>query len=187
VEETMRGFGEREQSGEKEKERREAEELLINVARRAVPASEERTHYFVCSGNQSLIEAFHGLYRVGAPVYGGSAVLYRAEASRLESRQAEAAEQGLIFDGRKLMGDRSSQVMKLADVLAGMRVDASSGGTHISYVAVNPSGEASVKDVYSTLLKEAMSQEILPFFLYETKREDAARFLLDSFTEAAAD
>jgi hypothetical protein len=68
----------------------QTEEQLIEIARRVVAPSEDLSYYFVCSANPSLIEAFHGIYRVGAPAYGGSASHYRANESELGARQAEA-------------------------------------------------------------------------------------------------
>lgn len=164
----------------------EAEEQLIEIARRTVPPSEDLSYFFVCSGNASLIEAFHSLYKIGAPVYGGSAALYRADENELSSRQAEASSASLLFAGRSFMGAKAEAVANVAGVLAAVRIESTRGGAFVSFVSVGPEGQDWAREVYTTLLNEAFGQGILPFFMYTTASKDAAQFLLDSFTVVSA-
>ena len=157
------------------------EEQIIEIARRTVPVATELTHFFVCSSNPSLIEAFHGLLRVGAPAYGGSAGHYRADAGALGARQAEAAGAELAFAGRRLLATTVSDEATVAGVLARLKTECTQRGISIAYVSMGPRGLAWVREIYDTLLGQAVQQGILPFAMYSTDDADAARFLLDSF------
>lgn len=48
-------------------------EQIIEVAQRDNAPATDVTHYFICSGNASLIDAFTGLLRDGTPGFGGHA------------------------------------------------------------------------------------------------------------------
>jgi hypothetical protein len=153
---------------------------IIEIAKRVTPPASEVTHYFICSGNPSLIDAFQGILRVGTPAYGGSAAQYRASGSTLGERQTEAQTSGLAFNGTRYMGKSGSEVASMADVLSGLKTEAYSGGCSVAYAAVGPSGREWVQEVYDTLLGEAMGQGILPFSMYVTSDPAAAEYLLGS-------
>jgi hypothetical protein len=166
---------------EKAMSRSEAEEKIIEIARRTVPPAPELSYYFICTGNQSLIKAYHDLFRVGAPAYGGSAAYYRADESQLSARKAVATTTSLLFAGKRSMGSTVKEVPNVSDVLAELSVSAH-GSVFISFVTVGPTGQEWVRKAYTTLLGEAVGQGILPFSMYMTASKDAAQFLLDSFS-----
>ena len=161
--------------------RAEAADKIIDFARKNIPPAQELSYYFICSGNPSLIRAYHDLFRIGAPAYGGSAASYSAESSRLRARQAEAASASLSFAGQEFLGAKAENVANVSDLLLKMSVGAY-GGLHISFVTVGPKGREWVPTVYNTLLGEAVRQGILPFRMYVTTDKAAADFLLGSFT-----
>ena len=161
---------------------READERLIEIAQRIIPPTDAPTHFFICSGNRTVIEAYHGLLRVGAPAYGGSAAVYRADASTLSSRQADAAGDSLRFDGQRSMGSTTEAATDVADVLRSIGAESPSGSAFVAYVTVGPTGVAWVREVYTTVMGEALGQGILPFRMFETTNTDAANYLLGSFT-----
>lgn len=162
----------------------EAEEQIIEIAERIVPPSEEVTHSFVCSANASVIDAFHSLFRVGAPAYGGSAARYHADESALSARREAAKAAGLAFAGTSLMLSTSKEVSAVADVLGSLGAQSGSGGIHVAYVTVGPAGRDWVRQVYDELVRQAVPQGILPFPVYSTEDGSAARFLLASFEPA---
>jgi hypothetical protein len=164
--------------------RAEAADRIIEIAQGIVRPAEDLTHFFVVSGNPSVIEAYHGLFRVGAPAYGGSAVLCRAERSVLDARREEAAARHLSFVGESAMGRTVEEVASVADALQTLRTEAAGGQAHVAYVAVGPSGADWVREVYTTILDEATSQMILPFHLLSTRDEAAALFVRDSLGAA---
>lgn len=161
--------------------REEAEEKLIEIAHRAIPPTDQPTHFFVCTGNRSVIQAYDDLYRVGAAAYGGSAAMYAGEDSTLSTRRAGAKE--LPFEGKRSMGSQTESVADVASVLGAIGLEAVRGDMYISYVTVGPRGTAWVREVYETVMKEAMGQGVLPFWMFETTNADAARYLLDSFRQ----
>lgn len=164
--------------------RQEAEEQLIEIAHRVVPPTDTPTHFFICSGNRSVIEAYRDLFRVGAPAYGGSSGMYVGTAEMLSSRKADAAGQALGFDGKRSMGSTGESVAGVADVLGTLGFEATRGGVYVAYVTVGPTGVEWVREVYTTVMGEAMLQGILPFHMFETGNADAARYLVESFTAA---
>jgi hypothetical protein len=165
--------------------RAEAGDRIIEIAQRTVQPAEELTHFFVVSGNPSVIEAYHGLFRVGAPAYGGSAQLYRVERSVLDARREEAAARHLSFAWESAMGRTVEEVASAADALQWLQTEATRGQAHVAYVAVGPSGTGWVREVYTTILDEAVSQMILPFRMLSTKDEAAASFVRASFVRAS--
>jgi hypothetical protein len=158
-----------------------AEEQIIEIARRTVPPASELSYYFICSGNQSLIKAYHDLFRVGTPAYGGSAAYYRADGSQLDARKADPTASSMGFAGQEFMRSKTKEVATVADALAGMSLPFNQG-IFISFVTVGPAGRDWVQKVYTELLGQAVSQGILPFCMYATTSKDAAQFLLDSFS-----
>ena len=162
--------------------RAEAADRIIEIAQRTVQPAEELTHFFVASGNPSVIEAYHRLFRVGAPAYGGSAQLYRAERSVLDARMEEAATRHLLFAGESALGSTVKEVGSVTDALQTLRMEAAMGQAHVAYVAVGPSGTDWVREVYTTVLGEAVGQMILPFHMLATKDGAAACFVRDSFS-----
>lgn len=149
----------------------------------AAPAT-SRTYFFICSGNPSLIDAHDSLLKVGVLPWNGEAGHYTFAAGDLESRAREAEAGEAAFSGQRFMGSSGSEVESVAEVLRSMRVGAF-GDTHVAFAAVDGGGVAWVRNVYDELLKEAMSQGILPYYVYVTPEEPAARFLLESFTRVA--
>lgn len=162
--------------------RGEAKEQFIDLALRTVPPAQELTYCFICSGNPSLIKACHGVFRLGAPAYGGSAAYYCADESALSARQADASTASLLFAGQESMGEQVNEVANVADVLAKLRAGSARGAIFISFATVGPTGQKWMREVYTTLLGEAVGQGILPFRMYTTASKDAAQFLLDSFS-----
>lgn len=153
---------------------------VIEIAERVVPKSEELAHFFIVSGNPSVIEAYHGLLRVGCPAYGGWARLYHASDEALSACQSDAETKGLRFAGQRAMGSTVEEMRDLVDVLASLRRE--SGEVSIAYAAVGPTGLDWVGEVYTTVMGEAAGQGILPFYMYSTTDEAAAKHLLSSFT-----
>jgi hypothetical protein len=84
------------------------------------------------------------------------------------------------------MGDKSEEVANVADVLAAIRMESARGSAFVSYISVGPAGRDWAREVYTTLLREALGQGILPFFMYETENAEAAQSLIDSFTLVSA-
>src|SRR6476660_5917556 len=95
-------------------------------------------YYFICTGNQSLIKAYHELFRVGAPAYGGSAACYSADKSQLSARKAVATATALLFAGERSTGSRVQEASNVSDVLAELSVSGR-GGVFVSFVTVGPS------------------------------------------------
>jgi hypothetical protein len=182
----VRSAAERNRGPQQPMSRDEAEEKIIEIAQRTIPPAKEITHYFVCSGNPSLIKAYHDLFRVGAPAYGGSAASYRADESAMSARQANATAASLLFAGQESMGSEVKEVPNVADVLSKLQGGSANGTIFISYVTVGPKGQKWVHEVYTTLLGEAVKQGILPFRMYSTTSKQAAQFLLDSFSMSSA-
>jgi hypothetical protein len=162
----------------------EAEEGLVEIARRTVPPAEGLTHFFVCSPNASLIEAFDGLFRVGAPAYGGSAARLHTTSASLDERRRVAVAGAPPFAGRSLMLTTEKDLDDVAALLASLGAQSGSDGLWIAYVAVGPEGRAWVRQVYDELIRQAIPQGILPFPMVSTEAPDAARFLLDSCERA---
>jgi hypothetical protein len=148
------------------------------------PAAAERTYFFICSGNASLIDAHDSLLKPGLVPWSGEAAHYVFGSGVLEARAQQAQSEGLAFGGRRYMGSSESAVDTVAEALRDIRAG-SYGDTHVAYAAVGGGGADWVLTVYNELLKEATSQGILPYYLYVTKDAAAARFLCDSFTRVA--
>jgi len=163
-----------------------AQEEIIEIARRTVPPSPELSYSFICTGNQSVIKAYHDLFRVGAPAYGGSAAYYRGDETQLGARKAAATAASLPFAGQQSMGSRVNEAASVSDVLADMMMAAAYGSVFISFATVSPTGQEWVRKAYATLLSEAAGQGILPFSMYTTTSKEAAQFLLDSFNVVQA-
>jgi hypothetical protein len=145
----------------------------------AEPAGPGETHFFICSPNESLIAAHDEVLKAGLPAYGGTAERYSCCGSDLEEREHQAKAADMPFSGVSRMGSSEKSPGKMADVLSSIRVG-SIGDTHVEHVKVKDSGAPWVRTVYETLLKEGMSQGILPYYMHETKDDGEARYLLDS-------
>ncbi len=143
-----------------------------------------RTYFFICSGNPSLIAAHDSLLKLGVLPWNGEAGHYTFAAGDLESRAGEAESGGIVFSGERFMGSSCSKADTVGEVLRSMRVGVL-GDTHVAFAAVDGEGVAWVRGVYDQLLEEAMSQGILPYYMYVTTDEGAARFLLESFSRVA--
>jgi hypothetical protein len=138
------------------------------------------TFFFICSGNPSLIAAFHGLLEAGAPAYEGETGEYSATVDRLQERLEEAKQNATPFEGHSYLGSEEKALHEMSDVLEGLRFEASQE-VHVAYVSVNSAGVSWVHEVYDALLKDAMGQGILPFHMYVTEDADAAKVLTASF------
>jgi hypothetical protein len=158
--------------------REEAAERIMEIAHRTIPATDQPTHFFVCSGNQSVIQAYHDLYRVGSGAYGGSAAMYAGDGSSLSARREGGS--AVPFEGKRSMGSQSESVSDVGAVLAALGFEAMRGDAYVSYVTVGPTGVGWVREVYETVMNEAAGQGILPFWMFETTNADAAKYLLES-------
>jgi hypothetical protein len=141
--------------------------------------SSGETHFFICSENESVIEANAGVLKAGAAAWDGAAERYTCHGSDLRDRQREAEAAGIPFDGEKHMGKDTTPLHRMADVLSSLRAG-SSGETHVVHAQVHAPGAPWVHTVYDELLHEATSQGILPYYMFETRDDGAARYLLDS-------
>ena len=139
----------------------------------AEPSTTEAWHCYVCSGNPSLIDAFRDLF-ADAGVSG----LRRAFIANgtLADGRPKAREAGISFAGAKHMGTSSEPVDELDAVLSSMSMQGTEG-VHIVALNVDAARKGAVLKVYEELLGSAMQQGILPFPLFTTTNEDAARFL----------
>ncbi|HLO15513.1 MAG TPA: hypothetical protein VK206_11835 [Anaerolineales bacterium] len=146
--------------------------------------SSEQSYFFICSGNASLIGAYNGLFKVGALAYHGTAGHYYASTGSLDTRQQEASKTSLPFAGQSYMGAKSTPVSQTQEVLLSIRV-AASRESHIAFVSVDQTGVSWVHKVYNELLNQAVSQGILPFEMFVTNNENAAQFLLGSFSKVS--
>jgi hypothetical protein len=146
--------------------------------------SPEQSYFFICSGNASLIDAYNRLFKGGALAYGGAAGHYHASAGNLGVRQQEASKASLPFVGQSYMGSKSTPVSQMHEVLQALGV-AASGEIHIAFVSVKQTGVSWVQKVYADLLRQAVSQGILPYEMYVTKDKDGAEFLLGSFRKVS--
>jgi hypothetical protein len=100
----------------------------ITHARESKKSVEEpsgQTHFFICSGNASLIESYNGLFRVGATAYDGSFGHYSIDSFKCETRGEEARKASLPFSGQSTMGSKNSPVSNLDEVFRSMRISAS--------------------------------------------------------------
>jgi len=149
------------------------------VSTPAEQADSGETHFFICSPDASLIDAHHEVLEAGLPTYVGTAERYRCSGSELEERERRAKAEDMPFSGVSRMGPTAKSPGKMADVLRSIRGDPGAD-THVEHVKVKDSGAPWVRKVYEDLLKEGMSEGILPFYLHETKDDGEARYLLDS-------
>jgi len=164
----------------REENKGEREERTQEIAERTVPKISDPLYHFICSSNRSLTVAFHNLFTVGAPVYGGSAEWYNAERGRLSERRNQAEALSIPFGGTRAFGPKVEAVSSVSDVLSNLSL-AAHGSVYISVVQVGSRGQAWVQEVYTTLLDEAVAQGILPFPMFTTPDKRAALFLIDSF------
>lgn len=146
-------------------------------ALRSTQASElgtaEAWHCYVCSGNPSLIDSFHGLF-----AQAGVSEVRRAFVSNadIEAKRPKAREGGLAFAGEKRMGTSADEIPDLNTVLGSLGMQGNEG-VHVCAVTVDAPRKAAVVSVYEDLLGQATAQGILPFPMFATTNEEAARFL----------
>jgi tetratricopeptide (TPR) repeat protein len=170
----------------------EAQEMLQSV--RAMAAESESAsepseasepshawHYFICSGNRSLIDAFRQLFRSGEAAGYGRFGRYYASNDDLDARRQEAAEAGLAFSGVRYSGTDSEPAEDLDRVLSSLSVQGPTG-VHVATAVVPAAHRGWVEQVYTELLGQAMQQGIMPFPMFVTQSEDAALFLNDSLS-----
>lgn len=139
----------------------------------------DETHFFICSSDASIIDAHHETLKAGLPAYGGTAERYSCSGSDLEERERQAKATHMPFSGVSRIGPNAKSSGTMADVLRSIRIG-SVGETHVEHVKVQDAGAPWVRKVYEALFSEGVSEEILPFYMHETKDDGEARFLLDS-------
>lgn len=159
---------------------------LKNVARDKGATKEPsgQSFFFICSGNASLIDAYHALFKVGAPAFSGTFGHYYASVDNLEARKQKASKSSIPFIGRSYIGARSTSESHMHEVLRDIG-GAVSREVHIAFVSVDQTGISWVRKVYNELLDQAASQGILPPEMYVTKDRDASQFLLGSFKKVS--
>ncbi len=133
---------------------------------------------FVCSGNESLIEAFCGLFRVAEQAGWGKVARYRSEVwgGGLEGAAAAVGEKGLRFAGEKWLGSSRTPVEQMEELLVEFRA-AASRIVHVAFVEVGADHSPWVRQVYEELLGQALKQGILPFPMFITNNKEAADFI----------
>lgn len=177
-------FGRKRRSGSQPEESRPATVDVVESTEPAAPEPSGDTHFFICSSSEDVIERHEAALKVGVASYGGTAGRYSCTGSDLHERQLQAQAADMPFEGESRMGSNARHVHRMSEVLSGVRAG-SSGETHVAYASVKEPGAPWVRTVYDELLNEAMSEGILPYYIYETKDDGAARFLLDSLRRIA--
>jgi len=172
-------FGRKRRSGPPPEESRPAAVDVAASTEPAAPAPSGETHFFICSGNEEVIEHQEAVLKEGVSTYGGTTGRYSCTGGDLHERQLQAQAADMPFEGESRMGPNARHVHKMSEVLSGVRAG-SAGETHVAYASVKAPGAPWVRAVYDELLNEAMSEGVLPYYIYETKDDGAARYLLDS-------
>lgn len=144
----------------------------------------EKWHFFACSGNPSLIDAHNRQFQAGVRAFHGTAGRYQASSDQLRTREQRASNASLPFVGESYMGSRSTPVSHMREVLSRLAVDARRD-IHVAYVSVDRTGVSWVHKVYGGLLDQAVRQGILPYNMYGTQDQDAAKFLLGSLDKVS--
>jgi hypothetical protein len=145
----------------------------------------ETTFYYICSGNQSLIKAFADLFAVAEQAGWGHAERARISLSdgALQAAREAAAKENVTFAGSQYLGESCEPVQRLDDLLGRLQSE-HADAVHVLAAQVMDTHAAWVHEVYTTLLKEAAGQGILPFRMYATKRAEAGRALARLLTSA---
>ncbi len=152
--------------------------LFDRIAGKGQAASQE--HFFVVSGNESLIDAFETIFTKGRVTQlGGQHEVYRADRGRIEARQKDARERSLPFDGQVHWGKKVEAAARIAEVLGGIR-SSSPSGAFIAHVSVSSKHRKLGEETNLTLLQQAIGQGILPFQMYSTTNAEAADYLIHS-------
>lgn len=162
----------------------EGQEMLESVMRMSAEnesASEPSAawHFFICGGNPSLIDTFRELFRAVEPAGRGTFGRFYASNEDLNARRQQAA--GLAFSGSRYFGTDSEPAEDLEGVLSSLSAQGTTG-VHVATASVGAAHRAWVEEVYGELLNQAMQQGIMPFPMFATQSEEAARFLSDSLT-----
>ena len=79
------------------------------------------------------------------------------------------------------MGTNSEPAEDLGGVLSSLSAQGTTG-VHVATAAVDGAHRAVIEEIYNELLGQATRQGIMPFPMYVTQNEQAARFLTDSLT-----
>lgn len=158
----------------------------VSVLATATSSSGSRQHYFVCSNNPSLIKGFMDVYAVAATAGWGEFRQRRASVfgARFEAATRDAAARGTSFPGQEHMGQQSWATASLEQVLRQMQASESSGALHVAYGVTTSAHADWMRQVYQQLVGDALKQGILPFRMYVTERDEAAKALLSAFDEA---
>ena len=153
---------------------------------RTVPESAggPRQHYFVCCGNPSLIDAFMGVYDVARAAGFGEYRRLRGSVfgAGFGEAKRDAAAARTAFPGRVYLGEQSWETSSLEQVLGEIQAGATQE-VHVAYGVTTAARADWMRLVYGQLLADALKQGILPFRMYVTESEDAARALAGAFVE----
>lgn len=158
----------------------------VTVLAAATSTPGARQHYFVCSNNPSLIKGFMDVYAVAATAGWGEFRQFRASVfgARFEAATRDAAARRTSFPGQEHMGQQSWPTTRLEQVLRQMQASESSGALHVAYGVPSSMHADWMRQVYQQLIGDALKQGILPFRMYVTESEEAAKTLLSAFDEA---
>ncbi|MDP2954860.1 MAG: hypothetical protein Q8N53_00450 [Longimicrobiales bacterium] len=145
-----------------------------------------RQHYFVCSNNPSLIKGFMDVYAVAATAGCGEFRQLRASVFGPTFEAARRGDTGgsASFPGKEFMGQQSWPTTSLEQVLRQMQASESSGSLHVAYGATTSAHADWMQQVYQQLIGDALKQGILPFQMYVTESEEAAKTLLAALEAA---
>lgn len=143
---------------------------------------QDRSYFFICSGNPSLVQACAGVLAAGAPNHDGQVGLYSATDERLQERAEEARQAAIPFDGQRHLGSAEDAMANVSDVLKALETD-SIGDLHVAFIVVNASGAPWVREVHAAIDEDRASQGILTTFpVYVTEDAEAAKFVVESLT-----
>ena len=143
-------------------------------------------YFFICSANASLIDAYHKTFSRAAAedpkrkMILEDPVRYSSLRGDLDVRAKEAAAELMPFNGELFLGTKSSTVKYIDECLLGLKV-AAFKEIHVSSITTKQTGAAWVHHVYEELMRQAVTQGILPFEMIETTDKKTAHFLRDSF------
>ena len=142
-------------------------------------ADSGETHFFICSSDEAVIAAHDEALKAELASRGGASERYSCNESDLEERERQAKSADMPFSGVTHAGSSAKSPGRMANVLRSMRAG-STGKIHVEHVKVKDADAAWVRKVYDRLLREGASEEVLPYYMHETKDDGEARYLLDS-------
>jgi len=138
-------------------------------------------HFFVCSGNRSLVSSMYDLFRPNAP--GASVGQYQADAAGLQGKAAELKNDA--FGGKQYlgMGKEVGSKLSVGDVLGAMAAHASRE-IHVFHAKLDGEMIVRMHMIYGELLKQAIGQGIMPFPMFTTPDSAAAQSVLSSLAKS---